>query len=657
MTEQAEQDRLSRPGPKLNSRAAQYPKRHQGLQSALIALALIALTLAAYASTLRYGGFVWDDDILLFDNPLIKAGDGLRQFWLTAKSYDYLPLTWTTLWLEWRLWGNHPTGYHVTNVLLHALGAVLLWRLLRESPLPGAALAAAIFAVHPVGMASVAWISERKNTLSMVFFLLTLLAYARFDSGHRKRWYWYVLAILAFAAALLSKAQVIMAPVVLLGLAWWRRNRITARDVLAVTPLLILSAIFAVITIWFQHQRALGVVSPRAEGFFSRLAAAGMIPWFYLYKDFLPVNLTMVYPRWNVDPTAILSYVPGLALLGALAVFWVYRNRWGRPMLAAAGYFVVVLFPVLGFFEMAYHRRSLVADHLQYVALPGPIVLVAAAGWHLAGRLRKAWRIVGGVLAVGVLAALSAMTYERGFVFSSLQAMWTDVLVKNPSCPEAHYERAACLIKEGRLREAEQAYLTAIRLREDYSEAHNNLGALYTQLGNLTKAVHHMGRAVEIRPDNHIARANLARLQYRLGATRDAAENFRQLLKDWPTHTPAMSALARILASDGDDRLRNGPEALTLALESCRLTPPGDPGMAERLHTLAMAYAETGQFDRAIQTARTAADLAERAGFHKLRAEILECLSSYEIGEPVRIIGQPASTPSRPASEPDEAHP
>lgn len=615
----------------------------------LIAAALIALTLTAYASTIRYGGFLWDDNILLTENAFIKAGDGLSRFWFTTESYDYLPLTWTTLWLEWRLWGNHPTGYHVTNVLLHALSAVLLWRLLRELRLPGAALAAAIFAVHPVCAASVAWISERKNTLSMVFYLLTLLAYARFDAGRGKRW--YLLAILAFAAALLSKAQVIMAPVVLLGLAWWRRNKIATRDVLAVAPLLALSAIFAGITIWFQHHHALGRGSPRPEGFFSRLAAAGMIPWFYLSKALVPVNLTMVYPRWNVDPTLVQSYVPGAALLAALGIFWIFRKHWGRPMLATLGYFVVVLFPVLGFFVMSFHRKSLVADHLQYVALPGPIVLVAAAGWHLVHRLgSKAWRILGGVLATGVLSALSAMTYSRGLTLSSLRTLWADVLAKNPTCPEAYYERATYLTDEGKLPEAMEAYQTAIRLRENYSEAYNNLGYLYTRMGNIPKVLFYMEQAVKFGPENHRARFNLALAQYQTGVSRKAAENLRRLLEVYPDDVLVLNFLAVILASDPDPSLRNGPEAITLALKACRLTPPRDPDLADRLATLAMAYAETGQFDRALETAQSAETLAQQQGNETSRKTILVHIGSYKQREPVRIVTTLPASSTAPAN-------
>ncbi len=635
-------------------------------------MGLIALTLLAYGSVIQYGGFVWDDDILLTNNPVMPRPDGVRIFWwppqedqaLARAVSDYWPITWTTLWLEWRLWGNHPTGYHVTNILLHALAAVLLWRLVKALGIPGAVLAAAIFAVHPVCVTSVAWISERKNTLSMVFYLLTLLAYVRVDTQRRKRW--YLLAALAFIAAMLSKAQVIMAPLVLLGIAWWRRRRIARRDVLAAVPLLILSAIFATVTLWFHRQHALGLVPARPEGFGSRLAAAGMIPWFYLYKALVPLKLTMAYPRWNVDPANPLSYVPGVLLLAALAGCWVLRKTALRPLLAALGYFVIVLFPVLGFFEMSFARISLVSDHLQYHALLGPIVLVAAVAWRGIARLRGRWHAAAVVAVLLLLAVLTALTYVRGLTFRSSRTLWADVLTKNPKCPEAHYETAMHLTDDADdrraagahqeaaalLQQALEHYQQAIRLRPEYSEAHNNLGQLYyVRLHNLPRAGYHFARAVQIRPDNHIARSNLAMAQYGIGATEEAAGNFRRVLEALPDHVPALFTLARILASDPNPRLRNGQEAVILAQKACQLSPPDDPLGIECIDTLAMAYAEVGQFDAAITTGLRAAQLARQRGQTAFADDILVRVASYRQGQPIRVTAMPPPVPTTPATQ------
>ena len=251
----------------------------------LLALALVVVTFGAYFPALR-GGFVFDDDILIVNNPLIHAGDGLYRLWFKAEAADYYPLTESLWWLEWRAWGNNATGYHVVNVLLHAANVVLVWMILQRLKIPGAWLAALVFAIHPVNVATVAWISEQKNTLSMLFYAVAILLYLRFDEENR--WRWYGLSLAAFLLALFSKSAVVMLPVVLLGCVWWRRGRVRWNDLLRSMPFFALSLALGLVTIWFQHNRALAGGTVRTVGFPFRLAAAGWAPWFYLYKALLP---------------------------------------------------------------------------------------------------------------------------------------------------------------------------------------------------------------------------------------------------------------------------------------------------------------------------------------------------------------------------------
>lgn len=253
----------------------------------MLAAALIVLTFAAYIPALR-GEFIWDDQVLITDNQLIRARDGLHRFWFTTEAPDYLPLTSSLWWLEWRLWGNNPMGYHVVNVLLRVANVVLVWIILRCLNIPGAWLAAAIFAIHPVNVATVTWISEQKNTLSMLFYLAAILSYLRFDEEGRWRWYGFSLA--AFLLALLSKSAVVMMPIVLLGCVWWQHGRVRWKDSLYIGPFIAASLILGLVTTWFQHNRALalGGLSTPTSSILSRVAAAGYALWFYLYKALLP---------------------------------------------------------------------------------------------------------------------------------------------------------------------------------------------------------------------------------------------------------------------------------------------------------------------------------------------------------------------------------
>jgi len=430
----------------------------------LPAAAIVAITLLAYLPAMS-GGFFWDDSIFLAHYPLIKGSDVFRQFWATTESLDYFPVTYSTLWFEWRLWGDHPAGYHVINILLHAAGAVLVWRVLWRLSVPGAWLAGVLFAVHPVAAASVAWITELKNTLSLIFCAASLLAYLRFDEkaeepGRLGDWEIgklgncesakerslpkprtiaapisqfpiYLFSVILFLLALLSKTSVVILPAVLLLCAWWRRGRISRKDLLRSLPFFALSLALGLVTIWFQHHNAIhgGVVRP--EGFASRVAVAGWIAWFYLFKLLLPVGLCAIYPRWNVDGSSLVALLPLLLLLGGMVFLWSRRKSWGRGPFFAAACFLIALVPVLGFLDMAFLRFSFVGDHLQYLAMIAVIAFAAGILARAGGPGTSGHGTVALVAAVCV-AVLAILTWRRASLYRDGKLLWPDNLATPP---------------------------------------------------------------------------------------------------------------------------------------------------------------------------------------------------------------------------------
>ena len=516
------------------------------------AVLIISLTVVAYLPALR-GEFVFDDHELITENRMVKAGDGLYRFWFTAEAPDYRPLTWSLWWLEWRLWGDNPFGYHVVNVLLHAVDSVLVWLILRRLKIPGAWLAGLVFAIHPVNVATVAWISEQKNTLSMFFFAVTILLYLRFDEEGRpprtgiRGWRWYGLSLTACLLALLSKTAVVMLPVVLLGCVWWVRGQVRRMDWLRSTPYFIASLVLALVTI-VQHQRALGGFVVRTGGFASRLATAGWIPWFYLSKALLPFNLTVIYPRWEINGSHWVSYVPGMILIGCLIAFWRRRQSWGRPLLFGLGYFVVMLFPVLGFFDQAFYRYSLVADHWQYFSIIGVVALAAAAGkkiWDRIGKQRRYWGTATGLV---VLMVLALATWRRSCVYADDGTLWRDNAVRNPNAWLAYYNIGVALQKAGRMQEAIAPWEQALRIKPDYAEAHYNLGNALGRAGREQEAIGHWEQALRIKPDFAEAHYNWGVALMRLGRTEEAMEHWEQALRIKPDLAEAQNGLTRLRA-------------------------------------------------------------------------------------------------------------
>jgi tetratricopeptide (TPR) repeat protein len=563
----------------------------------LFGLLLIAATVIAYLPV-WHAGFIWDDDSILVGNPMIKAADGLSRFWCTTEPPDYFPMTSTSLWLEWRLWGDHPLGYHIINVLLHAASAVLWWRVLTRLRIPGARLAAAIFALHPVNVESVAWIAERKNTLAMFFYAWALLWYLRFEDTGQRRWYW--LGAGAFLLALLSKTAPVALPVILLGVAWWRRGRIARRDLWRSAPFFAIALLLGLITVWFQYHRAIGPDIVRADSFWSRLAGAGWAVWFYLSKALCPLNLMFVYPRWLIDGAKALSYVPGLLLIALFAVCWHYRRKGGKLFLFSLGYFVLMLLPVLGFLDIYFMRFSLVADHWQYFAVIGPTALVA-------GGLSATRRSFGGtksfllsLVCGALLATLGTLTWKQCHMFTDSLTLWRTTTARNSRSSLAQYNLGCVLLQAGHLEEAMANFQQALQIDPTFADAHSNLGNLLLQKGKVDEAIAHLQKAVEIRPEFAEARSNLGGALLRKGQTEEAAAQFGQALEIAPNDALTRYNLGSALLKSG-----RGDEAITQFQGVLDIRPDFPEARAK----LGSALLQKGRVDEAIAQFRRVVQL------------------------------------------------
>jgi len=559
------------------------------LKDWLFVIALIAAVFLVY-QPVWHAGFIWDDDTFLVNNPLIKLSNGLYQFWFTTKAPDFFPMTSTTLWLEWRLWGMNPLGYHIVNVLLHALSTVLIWRVLTHLRMPGAWLAAALFAVHPVNVESVAWITERKNTLAMLFYVMSILFYLRFEDTDR--WRWYGMALGSFVLSLLSKTAVVPLPIVLLGLAWWQRDRVSSRDVKLTLPFFGIAVLLGLITVWFQSHNAIASEMVRADSLWSRLAGAGWAVWFYLYKALLPVNLIFVYPKWQIDATKLLSYVPGLMVLAWAAVFLRFRKGWGKAWLFGLGYFVVMLLPVLGFRDIYFMRYSLVADHWQYFSIIGPIGLIAAGITWASDRLKKRNVFLVPVFSAILLLVLGVLTWRQTCNYSDVETIWNMTIARNPACLMAYNNRGVIYKDLGNYRQAIEDFNKAIEIKSDNAVAYYNRGNVYTDLGNYRQAIAELNRAIEINPGYAEAYSNRGNAYKSIGNYRQAIEDYNRAIEINPIQAEAY--IGRGVAYKVLGNYRQAIAELNRAIEI-------NPGYAEAYSNRGNAYGGLGNYKQAIE--------------------------------------------------------
>jgi protein O-mannosyl-transferase len=538
----------------------------------LLPAAVIVLAGAWIYGPALHGPWIWDDSAEIIGNPLMRDPHGLAKIWISPVTPDFFPLKTTLQWLLWRLWGADSTPYHALTLGLHLVSALLFWRVLKRLGLRFAWLGGLLFVVHPLVVESVAWVAELKNTLSLAWLLLAMIAYLEYDRRAsaaeptpRVRSA-YFRSVLFFVLAALSKSSVVMFPFVLLLHAWWKRGRVRREDLIASLPFFAASLVLGLITVSFQLHRALVTWSIPAGGAASRIAGAGVALAFYFWKSILPLHLLLMYPQWSINPPSLLQWLPwpGLALL--FVWFWRKRATWGRPAIFGVGFFLLNLLPVLGLVSMSYMHIAWVADHFAYLPLLGLLGLaVGGIGW-LADRLadRPSAARLGAIgLLVLLLGALAVESRSQAALFGNEEALWSATLRENPDAWMAHINLGHLLGTTGRGPEALDHYSAALRIRSDLPEAYYNRGSTFEQLGRYPEAIADFEQSLRLQPGNPDAEVNLGNALVRTGRIPEAIDYYQAALRVQPGAADARTYLAEAHSQLGFSLLqqRRLPEA------------------------------------------------------------------------------------------------
>jgi protein O-mannosyl-transferase len=621
---------------------------------------IFLLTLGAYAPVFR-AGFIWNDEDYV-TQPALRSLHGLWRIWFdVGATQQYYPALHSAFWIEHLLWGDAPLGYHLLNVLLHATAACLLVLVLRRLAVPGAFLAGLVFALHPVCVETVAWVSEEKNTLSTVFYLWTALTYLRWreplmrdeekvgpggrgrplapssrgvssneqpgassfakaSEGCAARLYLYWCATALFILTVASKSEAATLPAALLVILWWKQGRLSWRtDVAPLLPWFGVAVAGGLITAWVEFTDIGARGADFALSITQRFLVAGRVVWFYLGKLLWPAHLIFIYPRWQIDAGAAWQYFFPLAALGLVAVLWLVRRRTRAP-LAVALIFVGTLFPVLGFFNVFAFLFSFVADHFLYLASLGIIAFVSA-GWGLWYRHdRRLPLVVAGL----VLVVFGALTWRQSGMYRDIETFYRVTLDRNPAAWMAHNNLGVLLEDSGRTSEAIEHYEQALRLKPDFIDSHNNLGVALAAARRPREAMAEYQRALQLNPNYLSAYLNLGNLLRDTGNPQQAIAEYDQALRIQPSSAEAHNNLGIALAQEGRlseamdqcrEAVRLNPNYvqahydLGLALHRARRYPEEvaeyetalrlQPGFSDARNNLGIVLAETGNLDGA----------------------------------------------------------
>lgn len=545
---------------------------------------IFLLAMLVYLPALS-GGLIWDDAGHV-TRPDLRSFEGLGRIWFEfGATQQYYPVLHSAFWIEHRIWGDATLGYHLLNVLLHASAACMFGTILRRLAVPGAWFAALLFALHPVCVESVAWISEQKNTLSLVLYLASALAYLRFDTGRERSH--YALASVLFLLALLTKTVTATLPAALLVVFWWKRGRLEwRRDVLPLIPWFAIGAISGLVTAHFERVLIGAQGADFDLNILERCLLAGRVFWFYIGKLVWPSPLVFIYPRWTVDASVAWQWLFPLAGLALLAGLLLWRRR-SRGPLAAALLFAGSLFPVLGFFNVFPFLFSYVADHFQYLASLAVFAL-GAAGLRSASVRLPVWiRYSAGTALLGTLGALS---WSQAATYRDVVTLYQTTIERNPACWMAHNNLATVFADAGRIQEAIPHLEAALRLKPDYALAENNLGDDLMHLNRVAEAIPHLERAIQLQPTFATAHNNLGSALVLSDRVAEAIACFETALRYQPLFPLAERNLGMALAMSGrnDEAIKHFARAIEL-----------EPGYADAELGWAMALKLTGRFPEA----------------------------------------------------------
>jgi tetratricopeptide (TPR) repeat protein len=594
--------------------------------------AILLLVLVVYAP-IYSAGFIWDDPDYIINNQTLRSPRGLARIWVEPKaSPQYYPLVFTTFWIEHQCWGLSPAGYHIDNVLLHGLGSVLFWRVLLRLGVPGAWLAAALFALHPVQVESVAWITERKNVLSSVLYWGALLAYLHFDGiggpASRRPWLWYALSLFLFVCALLSKSVTCTLPAVLVLLLWWKQSQagerppasagerqdggaMNRRNWRCLAPMFVLGIALGLNTAYLEVAHVGAIGDEYSLRPIERVLLAGRALCFYADELVWPLDLTFIYPRWHVDASQGWQYLFPLAALCAGVVLWGLRSRFGLAPFVAYLCFAGTLFPALGFFNIYPFRYSFVADHFQYLACAAPLAAIAAGGALATRRLGKD---IGAVLVALLLVPLGLLSWAQVHVYQDIDTLWQDTLKKNPSCWLAWNNLGSLSLGARQYAEAESHFRQCLALKPDHFRARRGLvqallgqGRVIEANNELASALHMLEEQVATisklnRPGMAAEFADFGTLYEGMGDDDEALRLYRAGLEVWPDDPLNHFRLGLVLAQQSE---------FAEAAVHLRFAAHAQPDSAEAHFYLAQALAADGQRGAALTAAREALRLAE----------------------------------------------